>query len=1159
MKKRIYSKFLIFCMIFSLMPVSVRADALTNKQTSDISRYTVLVLDDSGSMYGKPLDTLKAAAKTFCDQVLKADGQNYVSVVSYSSEAYTECGFSQNITEIKNSIDNLYSFGGTNTTDGLKHADNLLSAIPAGSNIKKNVLLLSDGLPTIGMCSYSGHYKKSDYSEYGYANSAYDAATTLKNKGDSLYTLGFFHSVSGGELTFARKFMSDLQNAGYYDVVNADNLKFTFGDIANKIIKKGGKFRYASGDDRDYEATYFYDDAYFYNSSYTYNENLATMSLCLAMSAFGSNEKKYSCKSDNVKDLLEQIGFSKFDTNYWDTVKPTTDSIGVVAANKQINVDNKPYTLIAVAIRGAGYEQEWASNLTVGESGMHQGFNQAKNSVLSFIKQYIDQNRISGDIKLWITGYSRAAATTNLVAGAIDDGETFGNCSLDFKNLYAYDFETPMGTIAADAQKRSIYKNIFNIVNPSDPVPKVAPSEFNFTRYGTDKILPAPELDDNYLAKQPKMLNKYDALDSTVEPYAVDNFIMKKLSLKISHSANDDTYVEPVIVSDTKNHTTQSGFLDTFITKLSKEQFKSRSNYVSKYQDGMREIFKVINGTTNNVDGKQDVKWARFKGIFRDKLTTNTSELIASTICSSALTVGLIEKYAVESLNQAGITSYNKDEISKLALTLTKTILSFAISHPNLTATLTHNLKEIGSAHYPELCLAWLESMDKNYTTNAEQAFGSGSYRIIRINCPVDVEVYDASNKLVAAIKSDNPQKIDGSSIVSSINEDDEKLIYLPANAEYNLKLIPTGLGHMTYSINEYSSAVGDINRIINYYDVDIKPGEILTSKIAAYSNEDLTNEKVDGSRTKYSLVSEKNQLLKSNYDLRGHEATNAYYMVNVTSNNAQYGLVAGQGTRQIGNYAKVTAVPCQNCKFDGWYIGDKKVSSQAEYRFRVESDVNIVGKFTGDNDGVTISVNKTTDCLSVGETDILKANVTPSNVNNNNIIWTSSNKAVATVDPSGKVTAISPGNSVITASILDGKKIATCNVTVTNPTIPVTSVSLNKTTNTLNVGSMDTLIATINPTSASTKDVSWTSNNTSVATVDSSGKITAVGLGHAVITVMTVEGRKTATCNVTVVRADFGMLPSTGSIINTVTSILIGLFMILVGMVITTYKKRES
>lgn len=82
---------------------------------------------------------------------------------------------------------------------------------------------------------------------------------------------------------------------------------------------------------------------------------------------------------------------------------------------------------------------------------------------------------------------------------------------------------------------------------------------------------------------------------------------------------------------------------------------------------------------------------------------------------------------------------------------------------------------------------------------------------------------------------------------------------------------------------------------------------------------------------------------------------------------------------------------------------------------------------------------------------------------------------------------------------------------------IKVTKINLNKTTDTLTVGGTVNLIATVTPTSATNKAVTWKSSNNNIAKVDSNGKVTAVSAGTATITVTTVDGRKTLTCTVKV------------------------------------------
>lgn len=95
-----------------------------------------------------------------------------------------------------------------------------------------------------------------------------------------------------------------------------------------------------------------------------------------------------------------------------------------------------------------------------------------------------------------------------------------------------------------------------------------------------------------------------------------------------------------------------------------------------------------------------------------------------------------------------------------------------------------------------------------------------------------------------------------------------------------------------------------------------------------------------------------------------------------------------------------------------------------------------------------------------------------------------------------------------------------TITVTPAASTIPVTGVSLNKQATSIQEGSTEQLTATVAPSNATDQSVSWTSSNTSVATVNSSGLVTAVSAGSATITVTTTDGSKTATCAVTVTQA---------------------------------------
>jgi len=131
--------------------------------------------------------------------------------------------------------------------------------------------------------------------------------------------------------------------------------------------------------------------------------------------------------------------------------------------------------------------------------------------------------------------------------------------------------------------------------------------------------------------------------------------------------------------------------------------------------------------------------------------------------------------------------------------------------------------------------------------------------------------------------------------------------------------------------------------------------------------------------------------------------------------------------------------------------------------------------------------------------------------------VLTVSNSETASV--SGlTVTGLKEGTVTVTAKFTpeDSEELSAV-ATLTVSPVAVSSVSLNKTDLSLNVGEEETLTATVLPEDATDKSVSWSSNDTSVATVDQSGKVTAVAAGTAVITVTTTDGGLEASCTVTV------------------------------------------
>ena len=159
-----------------------------------------------------------------------------------------------------------------------------------------------------------------------------------------------------------------------------------------------------------------------------------------------------------------------------------------------------------------------------------------------------------------------------------------------------------------------------------------------------------------------------------------------------------------------------------------------------------------------------------------------------------------------------------------------------------------------------------------------------------------------------------------------------------------------------------------------------------------------------------------------------------------------------------------------------------------------------------------SITLYPTELTLEPGNTAVLKAAVAPENADYDGIFWASDNVDVATVE-NGTVTAVSKGTATITATV-EGKS-ATCKVTVKTS---VAELKLSHTEVTLEIGKTQTLTATVLPEDAEYSEITWKTDNASVATVDAEGVVTSVAEGTATITAST--GDKSASCKVTVVKA---------------------------------------
>lgn len=287
-------------------------------------------------------------------------------------------------------------------------------------------------------------------------------------------------------------------------------------------------FHYSASDGTRHESTLgVYSDHMFYINDETihYRNEFAQLSLATVMAGYSDCrlDSRWTetikptagngyARAANIAEWYKKLRFSgmKF-VNYEVPLSNSDDKVAFSMAKKYINRgEDKNDTLkgentvVAVVLRGGGYGAEWSSNFNVVNKSStedHYGFAQAAEKVKKELDRYIqnlssEKDGVRGDLKVWICGYSRSAATANKVAHEINKNGA-GGISVAKKNLYAYTFATPnvatKDNLTDSAKARD--ENIFNIVSPQDLVPQVPLNSWGYGRYGNVLWLPIDSKD----------------------------------------------------------------------------------------------------------------------------------------------------------------------------------------------------------------------------------------------------------------------------------------------------------------------------------------------------------------------------------------------------------------------------------------------------------------------------------------------------------------------------------------------------------------------------------------------------------------------------------------------------------------------------------------
>ena len=760
---------------------------------------------------------------------------------------------------------------------------------------------------------------------------------------------------------------------------------------------KTGTFKYAGFIDKKHDSTarYHYKDTYFDGDATQYNSHLATMSLCLELSSWTSYEcvNKYNVigkdkngdpiyeiiwaeGTTNTRNLFSEIGFSDCIQNEdWNSA-PEMDSIGLIAAYK--NIGN--YTVVALVVRGGGYYDEWGGNFILGSNGNHAGFEEGRIKAWNFLNDYVEKHKskFQSELKVWIVGYSRGGAVANLTAGKLTDAGKCGRMALPKKNIFAYTFEAPQGYVrSTNADDSSKYTNIHNLVNAMDIVPYVAPSTkgFGFQRYNKNSIPLLPTLGTTEFDKRKNEISKRYATVLWGIPGGVPEDGQERLKIAFNPKANamkfevkvdykkwnvvripaalqvafgDNAVLLPEVTFPTSrdNSLTTTTMLNDTLDSIFDGVPNHRDGYVAFIEDALSHITAFFMGYNHQIDWAEVFKAAffedNFHGITMIAFALVNPLNVTPEKKASAAAITTAELIADAALRQTGT---NLTKTKAALISLFTAVYVAAVNDPMKVFGLIYYLSEDNGfqMHWPEVTLAAVMTQDSNYDSLIYSSEDMPqSYRIVSVACPVDVYVYDGDNKLISSVvdeKVSNTLSSHGAAVTNA----GVKQIVLPSDESYDIQIKATDDGEMSVSVLEYDEVLTQYTLLQGYQDIQIRKGETYRAVIPEYSLEDYRDKDRDGSSVAYRLIGPGGKDMAPTVLQRG-EVT--YHQVTLSTSN-QKGIAIGGGRYVTTSLVQVEADPMPTVDFLGWYDNGRLVSTDRVYSFPVKRDTSLVARFS--------------------------------------------------------------------------------------------------------------------------------------------------------------------------------------------------------------------
>ena len=246
-------------------------------------------------------------------------------------------------------------------------------------------------------------------------------------------------------------------------------------------------------------------------------------------------------------------------------------------------------------------------------------------------------------------------------------------------------------------------------------------------------------------------------------------------------------------------------------------------------------------------------------------------------------------------------------------------------------------------AHYPEVTLAWCRSLDPNYNADLAAEL-SGVTRRVRINCPVNIRVFDAEGKMVASITDGIPDK--EADLICYVNANGEKVVFLPGDGGYSMEIEATDGGHVSLTLEECDLTNGGVDRVQSYNEIEVVKGDMMTFCVPAIADKELKEHSDYGSSTYYELYLNGNWISESTWVSGADQIRETMYYT-VAADSTGDGTVSGSGRFLEGTFAQLEAWPDPGAEFIGWYRDGALVSEEIVWRFLVDEDMELIARFT--------------------------------------------------------------------------------------------------------------------------------------------------------------------------------------------------------------------